>query len=311
MANILLMAFLLDCFLADPVWLYHPVQMIGFVSIWLERKLRKLKRLSLYFLGVIHWFLVVVFLGAVFLLIVYILKSWGGIFLDIFYLYTIYSLLAIGSLVREISAVSNFLDDNKLDQARERIQKIVSRNMEKADEKEIVRATIETATENILDGIIAPLFYLVLFGPLGMFVYKIVNTLDSMVGYKNDRYFKFGWFSARVDDVFNFIPARITGFLILLVATMTRDSGRGAWRAWLLDAQKGPSPNGGIPIVTYAGARNIKLGGSCFDQNNKEIPIPFVGGENSFDRTEIKRTIFYVYTVSFLMLLISLVFLKN
>jgi adenosylcobinamide-phosphate synthase len=100
-----------------------------------------------------------------------------------------------------------------------------------------------------------------------------------MVGYKNEKYMDFGWFSARADDVINWIPARITGLLIVVVAIMTWQHPLKAIKAWARDAQKGPSPNGGIPIVTFAGARNIKLGGDCFAQDGSRICIPGVGGE--------------------------------
>ena len=179
--------------------------------------------------------------------------------------------------------------------------------MSKANEQEIVRAVIETTTENISDGIIAPLFFFAIGGPLAMFVYKIANTLDSMIGYKNKKYLKFGWFSAKMDDFLNLIPARITGFLILAVAFFTKDSAKKSWKAWMRDAQRGPSPNGGIPIVTYAGARNIKLGGPCEDKEGNIIPIPYVGGEKSFGKEEIKKVIFYTYAVSVLMLILIII----
>jgi adenosylcobinamide-phosphate synthase len=115
-------------------------------------------------------------------------------------------------------------------------------------------------------------------GPLAL-TYKAVNTLDSMVGYKNEKYKDFGWFSARADDVINYFPARITGILIVVTATITFQHPIKALRSWIRDAQKGPSPNGGIPIVTFAGARDITLGGDCFAQDGSRICIPKVGGK--------------------------------
>ena len=119
--------------------------------------------------------------------------------------------------------------------------------------------------------------------------YKAINTLDSMVGYKNEKYKDFGWFSARIDDIANIIPARITGALIVIITTL---AGKHPWLAaksiWQ-DGQKGPSPNGGIPICGIAGALDIQLGGQCFDKNGSVIDIPFVGG----DRKELKYSDFY------------------
>ena len=118
------------------------------------------------------------------------------------------------TLLREVLAVNNFLIKGDLEGARQRAQGMVSRNLAEAEETEIVRATIETATEDLADGIIAPLFYFGLGGPVWILIYKVVNTLDSMIGYKNERYLKYGWCSARMDDLFNLIPARLTGFFV-------------------------------------------------------------------------------------------------
>jgi adenosylcobinamide-phosphate synthase len=260
-------------------------------------------------LGIIHWIVVVGLFIFVFLFLKDFFKNFDILLLSIFYTYLTFSFLALGALAREARTIYKFLELNEIDKARNRVQGVVSRDMSKVNEQEIVRAVIETTTENISDGIIGPLFFFALGGPLLMMIYKITNTLDSMIGYKNKKYIKFGWFSAKMDDLLNLIPARITGFLILLVALFTKDSAKRAWKAWMKDAQKGPSPNGGIPIVTYAGARNIKLGGPCEDKEGNIIPIPFVGGENSFDRKEIKKVLFYTYTTSTIMLILVLLFM--
>jgi adenosylcobinamide-phosphate synthase len=309
MEMILTTAFMLDIIFADPFWLYHPVQVIGNFSIFLEKQLRRIKHISLYVLGIIHWIVVVGLFIFVFLFLKDFFKNFDILLLSIFYTYLTFSFLALGALAREARTIYKFLELNEIDKARNRVQGVVSRDMSKVNEQEIVRAVIETTTENISDGIIGPLFFFALGGPLLMMIYKITNTLDSMIGYKNKKYIKFGWFSAKMDDLLNLIPARITGFLILLVALFTKDSAKRAWKAWMKDAQKGPSPNGGIPIVTYAGARNIKLGGPCEDKEGNIIPIPFVGGENSFDRKEIKKVLFYTYTTSTIMLILVLLFM--
>jgi adenosylcobinamide-phosphate synthase len=306
MPDILIIAFFLDLIFADPFWLYHPVQLVGNYSDFIEGKLRKCKKISLQTLGVLHWFITVFSFVIIFFVLVTLMALLGKVFVGLLYLYVVFSFLALGSLVREARAIQKLLKLNKITEARERVQRVVSRDMSQADEMQIVRAVIETTTENISDGIIAPLFFFGIGGPLFMLIYKISNTLDSMIGYKNEKYLKYGWFSAKVDDVLNYIPARITGSLIVLVAFLTNDSALGGVKAWVRDAQKGPSPNGGIPIVTYAGVRDIRLGGPCFDKEGGIISIPYVGGQENFDKSEIRRVIFYAYATSFIMLLLTL-----
>lgn len=274
-----------------------------------EKYLRKVKFISLYILGFIHWLLVMVFFITLFFIIEKTL-SFNNILLNIFYIYITYSLLAIGSLTREARVIYRYLLDNKIDKARLRVQEIVSRDMSNADEHQIVRATLETVTENLSDGIIAPLFFYLIGGPVGILIYKIVNTLDSMIAYKNNKYIKYGWFSAKIDDLFNYIPARLTGIIIIFIAFIRNDSAKGAIKAWKIDAQKGPSPNGGIPIVTYAGARNIRLGGPCYNKEGNTIAIPYVGGKNSFSKSEIKTVVFYTYTATAIMIALVIV-IKN
>ena len=306
MIRILIISIIIDILIADPLWLYHPVQLIGLFSIKTESVLRKVKFISLYILGFIHWIVVVTIFVGLFLILRKLLFS-NKLLLDIFFIYLTYSLIAIGSLVREARSIYRSLKDNQINKARERVQSIVSRNMDNANEHDIVRATIETVTENLSDGIIAPLFYYSIGGPFGILLYKIVNTLDSMIAYKNEKYIKYGWFSAKIDDLLNYIPARITGVILIIIAFIRKGSVKGSILAWRRDAQKGPSPNGGIPIVTYAGARNIKLGGPCFDKEGKIIDIPFVGGIKSFNKDEIKEVIYYTYISSIIMSIISLI----
>ena len=135
----------------------------------------------------------------------------------------------------------------------------------------------------------------------GIWFYKTINTLDSMVGYKNERYLEFGWFSAKLDDVVNLIPARITGVLMLLSSLLLHKNTKQALKGWKNDAQKGPSPNGGIPIVTFAGAQDIMLGGDCKDRKGTVISIPYVGGSRrSLTISDISSVLLFHYLSSFL-----------
>uniref|UniRef100_UPI00056D21A3 adenosylcobinamide-phosphate synthase CbiB n=1 Tax=Paenibacillus durus TaxID=44251 RepID=UPI00056D21A3 len=149
-----------------------------------------------------------------------------------------------------------------LDSARTYVGYIVGRETHALSEREVTRATVETVAENIVDAVVAPLFYALIGGAPLALLYRAVNTLDSMVGYKNDKYRYFGWASARLDDVLNYIPARITGLLLWAAALMTKGlNAARAWQAMRRDAAKHPSPNSGIPEAAVAGALGIQLGG--------------------------------------------------
>ncbi len=299
--GILAVAFFLDWAFGDPRFLYHPVRAIGFLATKFESVCRRVFGEYLKLAGTVFLVMQLVFwyvaISGLHLFLSDTLPFLGMVFL----VYITYSMLAFGSLFTEVKKVKNFLEEGKIEEAREVAQGMVSRDLSEATGKEIIRATIESATENISDGIIAPIFYFFIGGPVLMFLYKVVNTLDSMVGYKNEKYFHFGWASARFDDLLNLIPARITGLLIILVAGILGDSSKGASVVWMRDGQKGPSPNGGIPITAFAGARNIKLGGPC-KVGDKTINIPFVGGEKeNFGIEEIGAVLSYVSLSSLLM----------
>jgi len=176
--------------------------------------------------------------------------------------------------------------------------------------QEIVRATVETIAENIVDGVIAPIFFAYIGGaPLAM-TYRAINTLDSMVGYKNARYINFGWASARLDDVANYIPARITGVLIIMAAVMLRLSPVNAAAAMFRDSKKHPSPNSGIPEAGVAGALGIRLGGTNYYEGIPSVR-PFLGRplkELSYDY--IKPAIKFVYLTGILAVLLGSIVYK-
>lgn len=158
-------------------------------------------------------------------------------------------------------AVARPLEAGQLQQAREQVAQIVGRDTAALNEREVVRAAVETVAENTVDAIVAPLFYAAIGGAPLAVAYRAVNTLDSMWGYRSERYRYFGWAAARLDDAANWLPARITGALLPLAALLVRADGRRAWRTILRDAHRHPSPNGGIPEAGVAGALGIRLGG--------------------------------------------------
>jgi adenosylcobinamide-phosphate synthase len=181
-------------------------------------------------------------------------------------MYWIFSLLAIRDLDLESMRVIAKLRRRDLPGARRMLACIVGRDTADLDEPEVLRATIETVAENLSDAVVAPLFYLLLGGPVAMAAYKAVNTLDSMVGYRNERYREFGWASARLDDLANFVPARLTAVLVWLCAAALRYDLSRSVAVTLRDARLQPSPNSGYPEAAVAGALGIRLGGLNYYQ---------------------------------------------
>ncbi len=258
--QLILGAVILDILLGDPRWLPHPVVFVGRLISWLESILRRLvchERTA----GLLLLVLTVgVSSGAAYLLLFSaalvhpLAKDAMGMFLG-------YTCLAARSLHAESARVMEFLGRGDLPGARQALSMIVGRDTEDLEEPEICRGAVETVAENTSDGVIAPLFFLMLGGPLLALAYKAVNTLDSMVGYRNERYLYFGWASARFDDLCNWIPARLTGYLMLLTAPLVGLSGQGAWRIMRRDGRNHSSPNSGIPEAVAAGALRVQLGG--------------------------------------------------
>lgn len=188
------------------------------------------------------------------------LHPWLGVALALWLAYTC---LALRALHVESRAVATCLAADNLAGARAALALIVGRDTAALDEQGILRATVETVAENTSDGILAPLCYLLAGGPLAALLYKAASTLDSMVGYRNARYAEVGWASARLDDLLNWLPARLTALLLVLAAALLRRDAAGAWRCVRRDARKHKSPNAGYPEAAVAGALGITLGGAA------------------------------------------------
>lgn len=248
----------LDLILGDPQWLPHPIRGLGWIIGRGEILLRR-TRLPLRLAGI----LLLLTVTAIFTAFVGFTSILGGSLVRI---YWIYALLACRDLDVEAARVIRALDCGDIVSARRYLSWIVGRDTELLDESEIVRATLETVAENLGDAVVAPLFFLAVAGPAGMAVSKAVNTLDSMVGYRNERYREFGWASARLDDVLNFIPARLTAALIWCVALLPGFDARRAIRVTMRDGANQPSPNSGYPEAAVAGAIGVQLGGTNFYQ---------------------------------------------
>jgi adenosylcobinamide-phosphate synthase len=317
---IFLGAYVVDIIVGDPRWLLHPVVIIGEFASFMERKIREYSRIdennpslppfikrSVRGLldkkkgGVILWAAVVI---PTFFI------TWGiveGSFFITFRFGTIMSILiasftlATRSLYDESKTVIDSLNRGNIEEARKNLSMIVGRDTENLDEKEIIRAVIETVSENLSDGIVAPLFYLAIGGPALAMTYKAVNTLDSMVGYKNERYGDIGWFSAKMDDIFNWIPARLTGALIVIASFILRYNWRDSWKIMRRDGHNHSSPNSGIPEAAVAGSLSIQLGGKI-QYFGEGADKPTIGDKiKETDKKDVKKAWFIMFASSFLM----------
>jgi adenosylcobinamide-phosphate synthase len=257
-------AYLLDQVAGDPEWLPHPVRLIGTGISRGESALRRPGQTNTTEL-VSGAALTIGIVGSAYWLTAATIQSsnrHSKTVGDVVELVLAWTCLAARNLEQEANSVINALDRNDLPLARKRLSRIVGRDTETLDTQEISRAIIETIAESASDGIIAPLFYMALGGvPLAM-AYKAVNTLDSMIGHADNKYFFFGKAAARLDDVANYLPARITALMIIGASHLVSHSDpKSAWRVWLRDSAKHKSPNAGQPESAMAGALHVVLGG--------------------------------------------------
>ncbi|MGL1891324.1 MAG: adenosylcobinamide-phosphate synthase CbiB [Spirochaetaceae bacterium] len=256
----LTIGYILDLLIGDPHWLPHPIRFIGTLINKLESLLRKKER-YLKFKGLI---LLILTSGISFLtvfIILYLLEKVNIYIADIVCAFIIFQILATKSLFTETNKVYKALLANDLDLAKKQLSYLVSRDCESMNKTDVIRSTIETISENIVDGITSPLFYILIGGaPLGMF-YKAVNTLDSMVGYKNDKYMDFGYFSAKFDDFVNYVPARISSIIIIFSSFLLGLDFKLAFKTLIKDRRNHSSPNSGYAEAPVAGALGIQLGG--------------------------------------------------
>ncbi|XKE69232.1 adenosylcobinamide-phosphate synthase CbiB [Jeotgalibacillus malaysiensis] len=253
-------ALCLDRFIGDPPAWPHPVRWIGSFIIWLEHRLNKGRSRKLK--GIFGVFSVVAMTILMTALVVYgsYQIHWSAGFMLETILIT--SALASKSLADAAKEVSAPLQKGEMKEARTKLSWIVGRDTEKLDESAIARGTIETVAENTSDGVTAPMFFALLFGAPGMWGYKAINTGDSIVGYKNERYAEYGWASAKLDDFANWIPARITALLMLLTVKPANGKRSALLKVLPAQSKKHPSPNSGWGEAAVALLLHIKLGGT-------------------------------------------------
>ncbi|HUY13927.1 MAG TPA: adenosylcobinamide-phosphate synthase CbiB [Terriglobia bacterium] len=259
----LMLAYSADLAFADPAWMPHPVKVFGRLAQWGETSARSTARSprTLKLAGVLLAFTIPMLAGAGSWLLLGIVGKFSRATEYVAAIYFAYTALSVRGLDQAGKKVIDRLQRGEVAEARICLGMIVGRDTQDLDEPEIVRAVIETLAENSCDGVLAPLFYLALGGVTAGLAYKAINTLDSMIGYKNDRYLHFGWAAARLDDVVNFVPARLAAVLAAASAFILRLSWKESLRIVSRDARLQPSPNSGFTEAAFAGALGIRLGG--------------------------------------------------
>jgi len=271
----ILLAFALDAAIGDPRRLPHPVRLIGWLALRLEAVTRR----------VIAWQRGAGIVTALLTVGAAVAAAWGLIFLtgrlhplagDATSVLLLYTTLAARDLAGHAMAVHRPLVRGDLGAARQAASWMVGRDTQDLDESGVARAAVESVAENTVDGVTAPLLFAVVAGPLGAIAYKAINTLDSTFGYKNERYLRFGWASARIDDLANLLPARLTAPVVCLAAGLMGRSIARAFRVAFRDARKHTSPNSGFAEAAMAGALGVQLGGlnSCF---GRPVEKPLIG----------------------------------
>jgi adenosylcobinamide-phosphate synthase len=274
---VLLGAVALDLILGDSQGRPHPVRWMGRAIVWFEPVCRRIfthERSA----------------GAVFA-VVLIAAAWGASVLLLRVLawlhpvigvvgatVMLYYCLAVRSLIDAAREIHGLLTRGETDAARHKLSWIVSRDVARYGKDDIARATVETVAENFVDGVLSPMFFAALGGPALAMAYKMVNTLDSMVGYKNERYVRFGTAAARIDDAANFLPARLSVALIAAAARLLGGSGaqRRAWHTAITEGRHHASPNAGYPEAAFAGALAVRLNGPNY-YHGRLVNKPYIG----------------------------------
>ena len=266
----IVLGYILDLIIGDPHWLYHPVQLIGRLITFLEKLLLKKddKDETKYIKGAVLAVLVLFVTGAVvilFLAVFYNISIAAGCIAETIMCYQI---LAVKSLRVESMKVYTALKQEGIEQARIAVSMIVGRDTMQLDNHGVIRAAVETVAENTSDGVVAPLFYMLFFGAPGGFIYKAVNTMDSMIGYKNDKYLYLGRAAAKLDDVLNFIPSRLCAWIMIFAAYLPSKGhefdGKNAKKIFLRDRFNHASPNSAQTEAVCAGALQVQLAGDAY-----------------------------------------------
>lgn len=305
----LIIAFILDLCFGDPDFRFHPIRIIGNYISLSEKVLRKIFPKTKYGETVAGGILVIKVLFVSFavpfliLFFSYRLNRFFGIGVESV---MCYFLLAARSLSDAALKVYKPLKIGDTETARKNVSMIVGRDTESLDDVGITKAAVETVAENTSDGIAAPIIYMAIGGGVLGFMYKAVNTMDSMVGYKNDRYINFGKIAAKLDDIANFIPSRISAYLMILSAYILRFDGKGAFKIHKRDCRRHASPNSAQTESVTAGALGIQLAGNAY-YFGKLYKKPFIGDKKrDIEYEDIKKSIKLMYLTSVITLILCI-----
>ncbi|MFH0995469.1 MAG: adenosylcobinamide-phosphate synthase CbiB [Pseudomonadota bacterium] len=274
-AYAILAAFVLDLILGDPLWLFHPVRWMGTAISRMEPVFRRPK-IPLVISGALFCGFLVLSVWILSWLLVYLAGMLDPACRSILEAFLIYYCISPNSLRKAAMDVEAALESGGLQKARKKVSCIVGRETAHLSEQGVVRAAVETVAENLVDGIISPLFYAAIGGAPLAIAYRMVNTLDSMVGYRNDAYFHFGKASARLDDIANFIPARLAVPVIAFAAQLLSGSGKRAFRTAVHEGAHHASPNSGYSEAAFAGALSVKLNGPSI-YHGRLVNKPYIG----------------------------------
>lgn len=302
----LVIGFLADCILGDPYSLPHPIRAIGSLISALEKRLRKgekLRRKGAVLTAAVLFISTVI--PAAVLVLCYMLNIWLGIIAEGI---MCYYLLAARCLMNESMKVFKAEKSGDTEGARYAVSMIVGRDTEVLDDSGIIRAAVETVAENTSDGVTAPMLFIMLGGaPLGFF-YKACNTMDSMIGYKNEKYIDFGRTAAKLDDVLNFIPSRLTALAMILSSFVLGFDAKNAFRIWKRDRRKHASPNSAQTEAAAAGALRVRLAGDAwyFGKLHKK---EYIGDDiRPIENADIPRANRLMYGAAILILIIAVTF---
>ncbi|HHV28851.1 adenosylcobinamide-phosphate synthase CbiB [Acetivibrio mesophilus] len=324
-------AFALDFFIGYPRWMPHPVKFIKWLGKKIENMMRSIINASsakkVKALGedvvrntrrsyrnerAVGAAFILIMIGIVIIIVAGVLKLSmfvNPILFHVINTYLIYSSFASRAVATEGYKVFDALKERDIFKARNMLAAAVGRKTENLDEKEIIKGSVESTAENTSDRVIAPIFYAFLASFFGLgativYVYKTINTLDQVVGYKNEMYKNFGWATAKLDDIVNYIPARLTGLLIVLGALITRKEYKSSYSIMMRDRKKHVSPNSGYPEAAVAGALGIRLGAEALYFGDI-VEKPTIGDDvNELDIKAISQTITLMYAASIIAMLL-------
>ena len=299
--------FLLDCLLGDPLGAAHPVVLMGRLISFFERKLRaswpktpKGERTAGFMLALLVP-CISVLAGLLLLLLAWLVHPWVYFALSAF---LCWQCLAARCLMLEAKKVVIALQREGLDAGRRQVAMLVGRDTQNLTGEQIVKATVETVAENTSDGVVAPLFWMALLGAVGGLFYKAVNTMDSMVGYKNENYLHFGRCAAKLDDAVNYVPSRLSALAMIGAAFLLGLDGKSAWRIWRRDRRNHASPNSAQTESACAGALNVQLGGNA-SYFGTLYEKPTIGDPvRSIEGADVDRACRLMYGTSVLLLLV-------